>query len=245
MVIACPPVSPATAAPLAHRVLGSTGKRFSHVFRHGAHRLHHAVHAAATHPHPFVSAACHLTPGALAIVALGTLAPVPPTGATEPPRLPELSTLQQPSPTDPAMAVPGWATPGWAAPPFPASIQGAAGGNQTTSPLADFGPAFAALTPGGDPQSDPGMPNLGPFFDPPPQPGTLPDPPTLTTGSDPTSSAPPSTYGSQPVPEPASLLMFASAACVLGLVATSRRRRRRLPSAAYRPASAVAHNHQD
>lgn len=164
------------------------------VFRHGKHRIHHAIRAASHHTGSLVSTACHTVPGALAIAALGVVVPSPTTSRPSAAYVPAMAQPSAPSgQTDGA--------PGWILSPLPGTAMGSAG---LTLP-AGSGSALIALTPAEVPPSPTAVEILAPFIATPSHNSQA--LPTIVT-----------TNQGLPVPEPSSLSVFACAfaAMVLG-----------------------------
>ena len=204
MLLPCPIVVHPAAVPMVHGLLPAARRTLSHALHHGVHRVHHVVHAAARHTQSVVAAACHVGPAALAIAALGVLAPTPSADPHRDSISPSGTTTQQSPAADRS---PGWVIPG---------ANGAVPSMRRTPPdPVDPGSTLLTLTPGEIPPSPSASQILAPYVAPAVQRGMA---LAAIAPTDPARSNPASTAGAQPVPEPPSLLVLGFAVCGLGLI---------------------------
>ncbi len=205
MVLPCSTISRFIAAHAVHPALRAARHGFVHVRRHVAHHIQRATHAVASHQGLWVDTACRVAPGAFAV---GLLALSPAANGTG-------ETVFQP-----AMTVVQLSTDSMTniVPTVMAPLLNAAIPTLDASSVADLGPApisasaddasadllrSAIITGDVAPQADHGLPSSK----------LLDQPPLLATTA-------------TSVPEPSSLLMFASALCGLSVLVHGRNRRK-------------------
>ncbi len=208
MIVPCIPVAQHAALPLVHRLLHAVGHANARIGRHAVHRIRHIGHAVAVQTKMAVTTVCHSAGGVLAVAAL--LVP-----------LSDLNPEQVPLGGSPPIADGGSVTTlGPVLSPFTPVMEGSLRVNPGLAARSDSGSTIVTFPPPADLSSigpvvlTPPLNTLPPF-----SPSARPIGPLLPGLSLPTS---PGDF--QSVPEPSSLIVFATALGVASLLARRTRR---------------------